>query len=176
MRELIRLLVPFVMESDRLSQPLDVRFITGQEMPAILSASAVVCFHVCLLFLSGKLWRLARVETDCDDFVLLADVEVDLPKRTEHAIQNLIAEHRARVINQRQHYGTAFEEIAEPHIASLLIFENGIERRLLIQSLFDADRFQNSRQASRNRTRFRSRAVERRAGHRDTGLRGSSEQ
>ena len=40
MRKLIRLLVPFVMKSDRLSQPLDVRFITGQEMPAILSAGA----------------------------------------------------------------------------------------------------------------------------------------
>src|SRR5438067_8136895 len=131
-------------------------------MPTILSARAVVRFDVCLLFLSSKLRRLARIETYSDNFVLFANVEIDLTKRTEHPIQNLIAEHRARVINQRQHYRLRFEEIAEPHVASLLIFENGIERRLLIQALIDANGFQNGRQASRNRTRFRSRAIKRR--------------
>ena len=83
--------------------------------------------------------RLFRIETNCHDFVLLAQVKGHLPKRSQHPVQNLIAEHRTRVIDERNHDRLAFEKLSEPHLATLLVFEDGVERHLLIQFLIDAN-------------------------------------
>src|SRR6267378_493768 len=108
-------------------------------MPVRFGSRTVVSLYVSALLGSGQLRRLARIKTDRDHVKLFANIERHLSERTHHSIQDLIAKHRTRVINQRQHHGLAFEELTEPNVAALLIFENCIEWNSLVQSLIDAD-------------------------------------
>src|SRR5947207_1138853 len=114
-------------------------------MPARLRARAVVTLYIRLLLCRCQLRRFAWIETYSHDFILIADVEGHLPERREHSIQDLRAEHRTRVIDQRQDHGPFAEELAQLHFPALLVFENRVERNLLVQFLIDADVLQSLR-------------------------------
>src|SRR5260370_6429602 len=139
-------------------------------MPARFSARAVVGLHVGAFLGRRQVRRFAAVETDGDYFELLADIERDLAKRSQHSIQNLITKHRTGVVNQRQHDRLAFEELTEADLAALLVFENRVERNLFVQSLIDADFLERRRQARRDLTRIRPTIIKRRCGLRHAGL------
>src|SRR5438034_3460464 len=139
-------------------------------MPARLRARAVVTLYISLLLCRGQLRRFAWIETYGYDFVLLTDVEGHLPERREHPVQHLSTKHRAGVVDQRQHDRFLAEELAQLHFPALLVFENRVERNLLVQFLIDADVLQNFWQARRDLTRHRPRAIQRRVGLRHAGL------
>src|SRR5207244_817142 len=153
-RELFRLFIPRKMKADRFSHSLNVRLVTGEKMPATFAARAVVTLDISLLLFRGQLRCLFRVKTYGNYLELFAKIERSLTKRRQHAIQNLIAKHRARVIDQREHHRFSFEELNQAHFAALLIFENSIQRNLLVQPLIDANFLERRRQAGRNLTRI----------------------
>src|SRR5437016_10807580 len=112
-------------------------------MPARLGARAVVTLYISLLLRRRQLRRFAWIETYGHDFILIADVEGDLPERRKHSIQDLRAEHRTSVIDQRQNHGLFAEELAQLHCPALLVFKNRVKRNLLVQFLIDADVLQS---------------------------------
>src|SRR3954453_6285007 len=116
-------------------------------MPAGLARRPVISLDIRRLLLGCESWRFLRIKTYRDDFKLLAGIERDLSERSQHAIQNLIAKHRTRVINQRQNYGLTVKELAQGHFAALLIFKNRVQRYRLIQLLINTDFLQYRRQS-----------------------------
>src|SRR5712692_2854653 len=60
-----------VVEADGVGQGLASPFLTGEEVPALFSARAAVTFQIRLLLGRGHLGRLARIETDGDNLVLI---------------------------------------------------------------------------------------------------------
>src|SRR5690349_20930794 len=98
------------MKARSLSHSLNVGFVARQKVPSRVCTGPVVSLHICLLLRCRQLRRLARIKTDRNHFELLAGVEGNLSQRSEYSIQNLIAEHRARVVNERENDGLAFRD------------------------------------------------------------------
>ena len=100
MRKLLRLLVPGVAKSDCIRQPLDIRIVTGQKVPARRAIGAIVPGNISLFLGRGERGRFMRVEAHRHNFKLLAHIEGDLPERSQHAVHHLIAQHRTLVIDE----------------------------------------------------------------------------
>ena len=111
--------------------------IAGQEMPAIRCLRMAVILHVNGFFRRRLLRRFARIEADRDHIVILARRERQDFGRPHHAIQDLRAQHRAVVIDQRQHHGTLAEVLAQLHRIAVFVPERRVERQLRIQPLLD---------------------------------------
>ena len=132
MRELFRLFIPRVAKSDCARKLLYVGFISGQVMPTSIGTCTVISLDVSFFFRGSKLRRLFRIKTDRHDFVLFANVERDLSERAQLPVQNLRAQHGTSIVDQREHDRLPFEKLRQSHIAPGFIFENRIERNLII--------------------------------------------
>src|SRR5215203_5532734 len=80
-RELVRRLVPEVMEAGGLGQRVDRRLIPRQEVPAALGLGTLVALEVRLLLPGGKYRSLFRIEAHGDDVEFLADGLVEHAQR-----------------------------------------------------------------------------------------------
>ena len=106
-----------------LGERLDRRLAPRQEVDVARVGRADVPAHEVLLALGGHRRRFARVEAHDHDLVLLADRERDALQRSGESVQHLRAQHRAAVIDERQHDRPRPEELAELHGRALLVAE-----------------------------------------------------
>src|SRR6185503_10407492 len=103
----------------------------------------------------------ARIETNSNDVKFFSNLKRQDAKRRDHAVENLRAEHRAIVIDERENDGLLSEILAEFYFLPTFIAKDEIERQLLIELLFETDFTQRFRQTGRGISGFGPRAVER---------------
>jgi hypothetical protein len=163
-RELLRRLVPHVAEADRVRHPVDLALVAREEVPALGGPPAPVALEVGLLLARGQLGPFRRVEAHGHDLELLARRKVQPLERDDHPVQNLVAQHRALIVDEREDDGPVLlEELAEPHLAPGLVAQHGVERQLLVQALLDADLLQHLRRPALRHPALRRPAVLRRS-------------
>src|SRR5262245_19178849 len=153
-RPLLRTLVPHVAEAHRLGQPVQLRLVPREEVPARLGPGSLVAPQVGRLLGGGQLRRLLRLEAHRDDLELLAHVEAQHRERAGEAVERERAQHRALVVHQRQHHRPLAEVVAEPHAAAGLVLQRDVERDLVRQLLLERDLVQRRRRP-RHRQRRR---------------------
>src|SRR5262245_48896492 len=78
--------------------------ITSHKMPSRRCPRASVIPQISRFLRARQIESLPRIEADDDDLKLFARVERDVLQALYQSIQLLIAEHRERVINERQYY------------------------------------------------------------------------
>src|SRR2546421_6003493 len=99
-----------------------------------------------LLFLRGKLGRVVRIKANKNHFVVAAGVEGKHAQSADDAHLNLVAQHRAAVINEGQHHGLLLaEKLAKLNVAPGFVAEMQIERHLAIQRRLETDILQGRR-------------------------------
>jgi hypothetical protein len=145
--ELVGLRIVLIVEADRVGQGLDVGLVAGKEVPAVRGARAVVALEVCLFLGGGDLDGVLGIEADADHFELLAGVEGEHAEGALESAQDLRAEHRAAVVDEREDDGLlGLEEGGERDVAAELVVEGEVERDLLIELLVDTDAFEGVRE------------------------------
>ena len=164
MRVLFRLRVPGVAEAGGLRQPIDLRLIAGQEMPAFGGAGAPVALEVDGLLRRRRGRRVVRVEADGDDLEILARIQRHHAERARQAVDHLRAQHRAVVVREHHHHRLAAEVVAETHGRARLVAERRVERHALVDVLIEADLAQRLRQRGRHDAGLLLVAGRRRAG------------
>jgi hypothetical protein len=165
-RVLLDLFVERVTEADRRSEVTDGVLRARQEVPSRGCVGPVVAVHVGLLLLCGQGRSFLRVDADRDDVELASGVEGQDPERADGAVEDLRTEHRTLVVAEHQDDRTLPEVLAEPHIAAGFVFEDEIERDLLVQPLVDADLFQQAGLRRCRRAGFRRRGLRARGSRR----------
>src|SRR5919206_2357119 len=76
---------------------------------------------------------LAWIEADCDHFIFFADLKRQHAKRSDHTVEYLRAEHRARVVDEREHDWFLAEVLAKFYLLTAFITKSQIKRQLLIE-------------------------------------------
>ena len=107
-------------------------------MPAVRSPGASVALNVDLLLGCRERWPFPRVETDDDDLVLLARVELQLVRGLQHAVEHKRAKVRTFIIGERENHGLCAEEAAEFHGGAMFVSEDSVERNLRIELLLES--------------------------------------
>ena len=138
----LRIGIVGVAETDGVRELLDLRLVSGEEMPAFGGAGAAVHAHVHFLFSFGQDVRFRRINADGDHVVLVADVRGQFLQAGFDSVQNLGAEHRAVVIDERENHGLLSEKLAERDGFAVLVAEGEVERNRLVQFLVNAHLFQ----------------------------------
>src|SRR5678816_78444 len=105
---------------------------------------------------------LVRIETDSHHVKLLPGLEIHNLERGYHSVEHLITEHRALVINQRQHHRLLSEVVAQLYLRAILVFEHEIKRELFVEFLINAYALKNFGQTTRRARLIRSRTIKRR--------------
>src|SRR4030095_7938720 len=103
------------------------------EMPSILSPRPTIMLDVISLLVLGQLSLiiLAGVKADCDDVKIRARVKRHPFHRAGETVKDLIAKHRALVVNKCEDNRTAVVEIRSKFDRStVLILEFRVERQL----------------------------------------------
>ena len=109
--------------------------------------------------------RLSRIEADQHDLEVATGVERKHPHRARDGVQHLRAEHRARVVDERDDDGLRPEVLAQSNSASVLVAELQIERESLVDLLIEADGPERRRKRRCHDARRRPVARCRCAGH-----------
>src|SRR6185437_12264275 len=112
-RELARTGIVRVAKSDRIRKLLDLRLITGEEVPAVFGAGSAIQTGVNFLFHIGEHGFVFRIDPHRNHIEILADFERQLLHAAHQPIQHLGAKHGTLVVNQRQDDGLASKELAE---------------------------------------------------------------
>ena len=147
------LFVPREVESRRVGDALDVGFVTGEEVPAAFAARAGVAIEIRRL-LGGRHHRgLARIEADGHHVEVGADGLVEHADPAHQAVQDLVTEHRAFVVDERHHDRARAEVVAELHRGALFVAEHGVERQGGVELLLEAHVLQRRRHRARGGTR-----------------------
>src|SRR5687767_528081 len=118
--------VKVVMKADGLSQSPDVFLIPSQKVPAISGRCALrlrKIVDVSVFLGARELRSLQWIEADGDNFKLFAWFEVEHLKTCHHAVQNLVAEHRTLVIDERKHNRFLAEVVAKANRLPSLVAE-----------------------------------------------------
>src|SRR5690242_14643106 len=108
-------------------------------MPARGRCRAVEAIESGLLFLRGHCRRVLGIEADENHFVVAAGVEGEHAQSTYDPSLNLIAQHRAAVINEREDHGLLAGELAKRNVAAGFIAKVSIERHLAIKRRLKTD-------------------------------------
>ena len=156
-----------VAEPDGLRQRRDRRLGAGEEVPAAGGLRPAVLRDVGLLLVRGEAEVVLRVDAHDHDVEVLARVERQRLQRPRQAVQDLRAEHRALVIREGEHHGARAEELAELHVAAVLVPERQVERQLLPDFLVDADLAEHARLRRHRLGSLRAFRVLRRCARRD---------
>src|SRR5690348_5551733 len=108
-------------------------------MPARDRFRAMEAFESHSLFLCGHFRRVMGIEADENHFVITAGVEGKHAQSADHTSLDLVAQHRAAVINERKDHGLLAEELAKQNIAAAFIAKVSIERHLSIERRLKTD-------------------------------------
>ena len=95
----------------------------------------------------GECVGFARVETDSHHVKLVSDLKRQHAKRSHHAVEHLRAEHRAVVVDKREHDRLVTEVLAQLYRLSAFVMKDEIEGELLVELLVDTHVAQRCRQA-----------------------------
>src|SRR5690606_29586411 len=88
--------------------------------------------------LAGQIRTLSVVEADRDDIEVAIDLESRLLDRTRRPFEDLTAQHRAAVVDQRQYHRLPLaEELSEQDGITLFIDEREAQIDLVIEPLID---------------------------------------
>src|SRR5205085_10442569 len=137
-RELVCLLVVVVTKANGVRETSDVLLIANKKMPAEASARTVVTRYERLLLLRRVRRRLARVKAHGQHFKLFPHIKGLSAKAAKQSRQNLVAQHRALVEDERKNDRLRVIEIfAQLNCPSRLVLEFQIKRNLLIQLLLN---------------------------------------
>ncbi len=140
MGELLLPLVPAVVKARRRRQGLHLRFVADQEIPALLGDGAAIGVEVIEPLLRGALDRVARIEADDDDPVLVTSGPGSFFISSERAVDHQRAEHRALVVGEHQQHGAlAVEVLPDGDGAAVLIAEGNVARELGAVAILDVD-------------------------------------
>ena len=131
--------IPGVTETRRFREALDVRLRSGQKVPALRNRRLARPLDVVRLLLECQRRRLARIDADADDLEIFAGIFRQHAERRRQAAEALQAQHRAAVVDERQHDGPLAEVVANLHRAAVLVRELDVERQHLIQVLIEPD-------------------------------------
>ena len=134
-----------IAKSHCLSQGVDLRLLTGEEVPACGGLGMAVALDVHRLLFRGELRALGGIDADSDDVEVLAGAELDHLERADEAIQLLRAEHGAGVIDDGENDRALGEVVAELDGGSGFVAEDLVERKLLVEALVDVDLAQDWR-------------------------------
>src|SRR5207245_7023228 len=124
-------------------------FRAGEEMPSLDRFRAVEAFESHFLFLRGHFRRVMGIEADDNHFVVTAGVEGEHAQSADDTSLDLVAQHRAAVINEREDHGLLAEEVAKWNIAAAFIAKVSIERHLAIEWRLETDVLQGWRHGGR---------------------------
>src|SRR5713101_779910 len=108
-------------------------FRSRQEMPPGHGFGAAEARHRRLLLLAGHVRGFARVEADEDNLVIPRWIEGDRLERGDDALLELIAEHRAAVIDEHQHDRLLPEIGRERNVAPVLVAERHVQRQASVE-------------------------------------------
>src|SRR5579863_1441507 len=150
-RENIGSWIERVAEVRRLCDRVDRIFCAGQEVPTGGGLRTAKVRESRRFLLRRHIGRLARVEAYEDDLIIGAGIEGKHFQRTDHALLDLIAEHRAAVIHQREKYRLAVEIITKSHVAAGFVFKTEGHRDLAVERRLEADILERRGKAGRRR-------------------------
>src|SRR5215471_3292007 len=122
-------------------------------MPAASRLRSAEVLECCFFLLPGHVCRLARIEADKNNLVVGTGIEREHLQRADDALFDLVAEHRAAVIDESENYWLAVEVVAESDVAAGLIFEMEGQRNLPVERRFEANVAQGNGEASGRRAR-----------------------
>src|SRR6266446_5796663 len=86
-----------------------------------------------LLLFGGHLRSFAGIETDKDNFVVTPGIEREHSQHADHALFNLIAKHRAAVVDEGKDNGLLPEIHTQLNIAAGFVAESQVQRHLTVE-------------------------------------------
>src|SRR5579883_351621 len=140
-----------IMKADRIGERANVRLGSGEEMPARRTGLGGIKFYVIVPLGTRQGWPLARVDTDGDHVEITAGPQRQGPKTHDDPVEDLIAEHRALVIDQRENCGLLAEIVPETNVAAGFVPELRAEGDLRIEILVEANAVKYLRGRARSR-------------------------
>src|SRR5580704_13136083 len=149
-RENVRLRVERIAEIRGVRQRVNRILCAGQEVPACRRLRALKMSESRRFLLPCHIGRFARIEADEYDFVIRARIERKHLQRTDDALLDLIAEHRAAVVHERQQHWLAVEIIAERNVFPRFVLEAQRQRNLSIERRVKSHVAQSRRKPSRS--------------------------
>src|SRR5882762_2126418 len=92
-----------------------------------------------LLFLFGShLRRLARIEADENNFVIAPRIEREHTQHADNALFDLIAKHRAAIVDEGQDHRPLSEILAELNAAAGFVTERKVQRHWPVEERFES--------------------------------------
>ena len=135
----LRLRIVGIAKSDRVGERADRLLGAGQKMPAVRIRAPRISADIDLFLSRGQLRTFGWVDAHADDVELTARAEGHRLEAADQAIEDLGAQHRAVVINQREDDWLPAEILSQAHSVASLIAEHRVKRRLRVELLIDAD-------------------------------------
>src|SRR5438445_9578567 len=124
-------------------------------MPARDGFRAAEMIESGLFLRCGHLGRFAGIEADENDFVVAAGIERKHAQSADDAHLNLVAQHRAIVINKGEDYGLLTEELAKLNAAAGFIPKMQVEGHLAVKRRLESHVAQSRRHSRSRGTRVR---------------------
>src|SRR5262249_43027460 len=103
------------------------------------AAGRAILLDMRLLLGCRQFRLLAGIEAHDYDVELLSGIERKLAQALQYAAQDQRAQARTAIIRQHEHDWPVREKVAQPHRLAGFVAEHGIERRLLIEPLIEAE-------------------------------------
>jgi len=108
-------------------------------MPGPVPDRAVIPLQVRLSGLRSNCRRIARIKADNDNIKVATKVEAsDAIECSHQAVQLLVTQHGATIVNKRQNHRLRGEILVQADSRSIFINKHQVQRDLLIQPLVNA--------------------------------------
>ncbi len=121
-------------------------FRAGEKMPAGIRLRAAEMNEGFLFLFRGHVRRFAGIEADENNIIVAAGIEAEHAERADHALLDLIAEHRAAVVDEREDHRLLLAEIvAELHAAAGFVAEREVQGHGTVERWFETDVLQSAR-------------------------------
>src|SRR5689334_2610848 len=112
-------------------------------MPAGIGFRAAEMSQGLLFLFCGHLRCLAGIEAHKNNFVISPGIETEHAQHADDALLDLIAKHRATVIDESENYRFLAEVVAELNIAAGFVAEGKVQRHLPVKRRFEPYVLQN---------------------------------
>src|SRR5207302_2706916 len=110
-----------VTETYALGQRVNLRFLSGEKMPALICSIAAIAREKLLLLGRSILRTLLRIYANAYHVKFFTDIEFQDLQRAGQPALHLAAQHRAGVINQRQNDRLVAEVLPQLHWVTSLV-------------------------------------------------------
>src|SRR5579863_1595255 len=137
-RELLGNRIVRVAKADGSGESLDLRLLSGQEVPALGPTRAPVHSGVHLVFRRGEHSAFGRIDTHRQDGIVLAQIERDPFQAFVEIVENPCAQHGTVVIGKREDHRLLAEILAQFNRFSGFVLERQVQWDRSVQFLIDS--------------------------------------